>query len=152
MRYEHLVQINDLERPDLPRLDRAQLWLGLVARAERPQLFDETIDEVRVIERGSNTLERELRRGRLTMRESVRLTPERAVEITAGAGTSLAGSVLEMRIEEPVPDALFLRFTYELRGATVPEDESERRALRQAYYFADLDMVRHIRARVPAVV
>ena len=152
MRYEHLVQINDLEQPDIPVLERAQLWFGLLARAERPAMFDATVDGTRVLRRDGNGFERELTRGSSTTRESVSLRPEESIEIGIGAGTEFAGSLLTIAIEEPLPQALFLRFTYELRGPAVPTDEAERRALRQAYYFANLELVRRIRALAPGVI
>ena len=152
MRYEHLVQINDLERPEIPVLERAQLWFGLVARAERPAMFDPTVDGTRVLSRDGNVLERELSRGPSTTRETVCLRPEESIEIGIGAGTDFAGSLLTIAIEEPLPQALFLRFTYELRGPAAPTDEAEQRALKQAYYFANLELVRGIRALAPGVI
>ena len=152
MRYEHLVQINDLEQPDIPVLERSQLWFGLVARAERPALFDATVDGTRLLRRDGGLLERELTRGLSTTRETVSLRPEESIEIGIGAGTEFAGSLLRIAIEEPVPQALFLRFTYELRGPTVPAEESEQCALRQAYYLANLALVRRIRALAPGVL
>lgn len=146
MRYEHLVQINDLERPDLPELGRAALWLGLVARAERPALFDATVDATRELGRDGGRLEREVTRGASTTREAVTLRPGRSIEIGIGAGADFAGSALTIAIEEPAPRALFLRFTYELSGPAEPVDEAERRVLRQAYYHANLELVRRIRA------
>ena len=152
MRYEHLVQINDLEQPDIPVLERGQLWFGLLARAERPAMFDASVDGTRLLYRDSNLLERELVRGSSSTCEIVSLRPEEAIEISIGAGSNFAGSVLTIVIEEPLPAALFLRFTYELRGAAVPTDAAERRALRQAYYFANLELVRRIRALAAGVI
>jgi hypothetical protein len=152
VRYEHLVQINDLEQPDLPVLERGQLWSGLLARAERPAMFDASVDGTRLIHRDGSVLERELVRGSSSTRETVSLRPGESIEIGIGAGTDFAGSALTIAIEEPRPRALFLRFTYELRGAAVPTDEAERCALRQAYYFANLELVRRIRALAPGVV
>lgn len=146
MHYEHLVQINDLEQPDIPLLERAQLWFGLLARAGRPTMFDPSVDAARVVRRDGGVLERERTRGSATMPETVRLTPEEAIEIDVGAGSDFAGSLLRIAIEEPAPQALFLWFTYELRGPTVPVDEGERRAIRQAYDYANLEIVRQIRA------
>jgi hypothetical protein len=152
VRYEHLVQINDLEQPDIPVLERGQLWFGLLARAERPAMFDASVDGTRLIHRDGNVLERELVRGSSATRETVCLRPEASIEIGIGAGAGFAGSALTIAIEEPLPQALFLRFTYELRGAAVPTDQAEQCALRQAYYFADLDLVRRIRALAPGVI
>jgi Domain of unknown function (DUF1857) len=142
VRYEHLLQINDLEQPDLPVLERGQLWSGLLARAERPAVFDASVDGTPLIHRDGNALER----------EAVSLRPGTSIEIGIGAGTDFAGSALTIAIEEPRPRALFLRFTYELRGAAVPADEAERCAPRQAYYFANLELVRRTRALAPGVV
>lgn len=145
MRYEHLVQINDLTRSDIAPLTRTALWNGLVLRMARPELFDETIDESRAVSEDDAQLVRDVRRGNATIRERVDLKPEDLVTLTVLDGTSLAGSALAYRIEEPAAGALFVRFTYELRGEGVPEAEPERQALRQAYYYADLETVRHIR-------
>ena len=152
MRYEHLVQINDLEQTELPLLERSQLWLGLVTRAERPELFDPTIDATELLHREQHSLQLSCRRASRITLESVRLVPEDSIEVTVGAGSGFAGSRLTVRIEEPAPHALFLRFVYELRGPEVPEDEAERRALRQAYFFADLETTRQIRALAPILV
>jgi hypothetical protein len=151
MRYEHLVQINDLTRPDFPQLPRAALWIGLLARAERPQLFDPGIDEARIVGRGPNQLQVELRRGSVVAKETIRLEPGRAVEISV-AGAHYAGSTLSIAIEEPEPQALFLRFVYELRGEGLPATDEERTALRSAYYHSNLDTVRHIRELAPDVL
>ena len=149
MRYEHLVQINDLDRPDIPVLGRAQLWLGLVARAERPAMFDASIDAMHVLRREGDVLERDLTRGSWTTRETVRLNCDTSIEIGIDAGADFGGSRLSIAIEEPAPQALFLRFTYELAGPAVPVDEGEQKALKQAYYFADIETVRRIRALAP---
>lgn len=145
MRYEHLVQINDLGQPALPVLDRVQLWLGLAARAERPAWFDPSIDASRELGRGENSFEHELRRGQLAVRERTTVVPGESLIISIG-GSDYDGSSLAIAIEEPAPRALFLRFVYELRGPSVPEDEGELRALRQAYFHADLEFVRRLRA------
>ncbi len=39
MRFEHIVQINNLTRPELPILTRFQRWEGLVLRADAPTSF-----------------------------------------------------------------------------------------------------------------
>lgn len=145
MRYEHLVQVNDSTRPDIRPLTRTELWRGLLLRAARPELFDTSIDATTTLEESATSLLREVRRAQRCLTERVELTPETMVTITAVGGSDLAGSHLEMRIEEPAPGALFVRFTYALRGPAVPTDDGERQALKQAYYFADLDTVRHIR-------
>ena len=148
MRYEHLVQINDPSHPDIRPLSRAQLWRGLLLRAARPELFDPSIDATRQIEEGERHQVREVRRSASVLSERVELEPDSRVRLTCIGGSELAGSQLELRIEEPASGALFVRFTYELKGDGVPTDAGELQALRQAYYFADIETVRHIRSMV----
>jgi hypothetical protein len=145
------VQINDLERSDVPVLARAQLWSGLLARAERPELFDGTIESTRPLGRDGGVLDRDVTRGSLTTRETVRLSAGESIQIGICAGTEFAGSVLTIAIEEPAPRALFLRFTYDVRGGDGAFDAAEQHAIRQAYYFANLETVRRIRALAAVV-
>lgn len=151
MRYEHPVQINGLERSDVPVLARAQLWSGMLARAERPELFEATIDSTRPLGRDGGVLDREVTRGSLTTRETVRPSAEESIPIGIRGGSDFAGSVLTIAIEEPAPRALFLRFTYDLRGRDGAVDAAEQHALRQARYFANLETVRRIRAMATVV-
>ncbi|MBS0393751.1 MAG: DUF1857 family protein [Proteobacteria bacterium] len=146
MRYEHLVQINDPDQPAIAPLARSQLWSGLRSRAEEPSLFDPTIDARRELRYEATLVEHELRRGAHAHRETVHLDPDRSIRVSVGAGNEYAGSTLTIRIEEPAPSALFLRFVYEIAEAAVPTDEGERQALRHAYFHADLDFVRRLRA------
>ncbi|GHU45455.1 hypothetical protein AGMMS50289_16720 [Betaproteobacteria bacterium] len=39
MRFEHLIQINDLNNPLQEFLNREQLWQGLWQRVEQPEIF-----------------------------------------------------------------------------------------------------------------
>ena len=151
MRYEHLVQINDLEQPLIPVLERSQLWSGVLARAEHPALFDPTIDATRELRRDGYRVEREVHRGASSTRETVRLWPEESIEVEIGGATDYTGSSLTIAIEEPARRALFLRFKYELRGPAAAIAESEQGALRQAYHHANLELVRRIRALAAAV-
>jgi hypothetical protein len=152
VRDEHLVQINDLGQPEIRVLERGPLWFGLLAGAERPALFDATVDGTRLLRREGDVLERELTRGSSTTRKTVSLRPAESIEIGVGAGTGCAGSSLTIMIEEPAPRALFRRFTYALQGPAVPADEAEQRALRPAYYFANVELVRQIQVLAPGVI
>ena len=39
MKFEHVVQVNDLTDPSISNLSRNQLWDGMVLRATEPQDF-----------------------------------------------------------------------------------------------------------------
>ena len=147
MKFSHLVQINDPLNPLIEPLSRAQLWRGLVLRAENPLLFVLALDRFEIIERGENTLARVLHFGNLRLRDRVVFSPMTRVyyEIEP-AGDSPAAN-LTMTIEEPQPDALFVRFDYETKqdAAGAPQDEFYAGIARQAYVKADMDTISTIR-------
>jgi hypothetical protein len=154
MRFEHLVQINDRLQPLLTEVTRAQLWRGLVRRAERPVEFvlglaGATIDD-RVETPGELALTRTLDFGNFKVRDRVRLTSgtESVTDVEAGAG--YAASRLTIRIEELVAGDLYLRFTYETRddAAASAIDTLARQLREQAYKSADIDTVWRIRGLV----
>ena len=70
-------------------------------------------------------LRREIRRGRSAMNDEVELVPNESLRIRADAAGLFAGSTLTIRIEEPAPEALFVRFTYELCGLADLRDEED---------------------------
>ena len=148
--FEHLVEINE---PRLPgaQLDRAQLWGGLVLRAEQPRLFIEGLEAARITDRrevgGCIELDRELDFGNFRVRDTVLLTAPSESLTRVAAGETWPASTLSVRIEEPEPGRYFLRFTYEADEAgTAAPDDLARRLRQQAYQASDLDTVRRIRA------
>ena len=151
MRFEHLVQINDPLQPLLTEVSRAQLWRGLVRRAERPAEFTPGLAgaaiEQRVDEPGRLRLVRTLDFGSFQVRDRVLLTADgvSVTEVEAAAG--YPASRLTIRIEEPAAGSLFLRFTYEAEEepGRDPFDALARRLREQAYRSADIDTVWRIR-------
>ena len=151
MRFEHLVQINDPLQPLLTEVSRAQLWRGLVRRAERPTEFvlglaGATIDE-RTDQPGLMQFTRRLDFGGFTVRDRVRLAPDSLCVTDIEAAAGYPASRLTIRIEEPAPGNLFLRFTYESEDR--PQDNGldtlTRQLREQAYRGADIDTVWRIR-------
>lgn len=151
MRYEHLVEINDPLNPLLTPLSRAQLWRGLVRRAERPTEFvlglaGATI-HARTERDGGTELARTLDFGAFTVHDRVLLAPLSHSESRTAASDRYPASRLTIRIEEPQPDRLYLRFLYESDAADGSgELDAITVALRnEAYMQADLDTVARIR-------
>lgn len=151
MRFEHLVQVNDPLQPLLTEVSRQQLWRGLRRRAERPQEFvlgleGATVDE-RAEEDGDVRLARTLDFGSFRVRDRVRLQADGLCVIDVEPAAGYPASRLTIRIEEPVPGSLFLRFTYEApaRPDEAGEDPVTDRLLEQAYRSADIDTVWRIR-------
>jgi len=151
MRFEHLVQINDPLQPLLTEVSRAQLWRGLVRRAEHPTEFvlglaGAAID-ARTDQAGLVQFRRTLDFGSFTVRDRVRLTAEDVSVTDIEASAGYPASRLTIRIEEPAPGSLFLRFTYESEDR--PQDSGldalTRQLREQAYRSADIDTVCKIR-------
>lgn len=143
--HEHLVRINDPANVSGDWLTREQLWAGLRHTIESPQALDESIDAAVVREIMPGTLAREIRRGSTSSRDEVHLVHNVSMEICADARGAFAGSKLTIRIEEPAPEMLFVRFTYELHGLDEAREEEEDAARRSAYKFSDIDRIREVR-------
>jgi hypothetical protein len=145
MRYEHIVQINDPLDNRIEPLSRGQLWQGLVVRAERPAYFLIGLDECRIVARTANTLERQLQFGALQVSDRVTFEPALQVHFQIKPSGDVAGASLVIRIEEPQPEQLFLRFEYELQVAADSTSGELDEYRKSAYREADIDTVRMIR-------
>ena len=149
MNFEHLIQINDPLNPFVESMTRAQLWEGLVLRAEQPQLFVMGLDSCTILSRDGNVLERELHYGQATVRDRVTLQESDSVRYDILPTAEYVGGSLTMAIEQPDAVQLFLRFSY---STTLPENENatpdERQTqeiVKSAYRESDIDTVRLIR-------
>ena len=147
MKFHHLVEINDPLNPLIEPLSRAQLWQGLVLRAEAPQLFMPHLDRCELLERSANTLGRALTYGKLVIHDTVYFFPQERVLYQVPAQTDIPASSLCMSIEERAPEVFFVRFDYD-DGNT--EQESAADAFyndfkRSAYQEADIDTISLIR-------
>lgn len=145
LRHEHIVRINDPENIVSPWLTREQLWRGLHHTVVIPQVLDQSIDAAEVLEIAPGRLRREIHRGACCLADEVEFTPNDSLTIRADAAGSFAGSSLTMRIEEPAPEALFVRFTYEVCGLADVRDEEEDHARRCAYHASDIERIRQVR-------
>src|SRR5690606_15602683 len=110
MKFEHLVQINDPCDPLITPLSRAQLWRGLLLRAEQPEVFMHGLDNCAILERGEKHLHRELRFGSVIIRDKIELIPEESLVYAIAADNAQPGGRLTIAIEEPAPRQLFVRF------------------------------------------
>ncbi|TKC77990.1 DUF1857 family protein [Trinickia terrae] len=147
MNFEHLIQINDPLNPFVDSLTRAQLWEGLVLRAEQPQLFVLGLDSCTILSRTDSTLERELHYGNATVRDRVTLTPQESVRYDILATEAHVGGSLTMSIEQPDEAQLFLRFEYRttLPVADTEDARQTQEIVKSAYRESDIDTVRLIR-------
>ena len=145
LHHEHIVRINDPANVAGAWLTREQLWAGLHHTVLAPELLDESIDSASIEEIVPGRLRREIRRGRCAINDEVELVPNESLRIRADAAGAFAGSTLTIRIEEPAPEMLFVRFTYDLCGLEEVRDEQEDTARCSAYHESDIERIRHVR-------
>jgi hypothetical protein len=147
LRHEHIVRVNDPANALEGFLTREQLWTGLWQTIVAPYSFDATVDECAVDHVGSDRLSRRLTRGGVTVTDEVDVVPTDSLTIRIDPNGVHAGSLLRIAIEEPAPEMLFVRFTYELVGhPTLPAEQAA--ALRAAYEASDVDRIRQVRRYV----
>lgn len=138
------MQINDARDPRVTPLTRDQLWRGLVLRAEFPRTFVPWLDACEVEHAGADLL-RTLRFGAQIVHDRVVFDAKELVSFeTLDQGDDRAFR-MSMRIEEPAPGALFVRFTYDARSPEHSADDPHSGAIKEAYRLADIDTVFRIR-------
>lgn len=147
MKFTHLIEINNPLNPLIDTLSREQLWRGLVMRTEDPKRFVPYLDECRIVGRSSAGIERVLRYGEKEIRDQVSFLPQLRVHYHVPEQTDIPVSDLNMTIEEPQDELLFVRFEYDDHN-TAPESTAEafyNEFRRSAYQESDIDTVRVIR-------
>ncbi|HEY5800965.1 MAG TPA: SRPBCC family protein [Burkholderiaceae bacterium] len=147
MKFEHLIEINDIMNPLLDQLTREQLWAGLVLRAESPKLFVPHLDDSEISARTATSMQRKLRYGDLVVQDTVTLDPMDSLTFDVSAQENILASSLVMTIEEPGNGNLYVRFAYD-DGADAASDaanEMYNDFKRSAYVEADIDTIRIIR-------
>lgn len=146
MTFEHIVQVNDLTRTDVPNISRDALWHGLSQRARRPDRFLEELEDFELLEDEGHYLKRCLTLPGLTVYDEVWLTPQEQVAFHIIPDEHTPGGELLMCIDEPEPESLFVRFQYNARsieqpGDTLPYDQ----VVQQAYVDTDVKTIQTIR-------
>jgi len=147
MQFEHLIQINDPANPLIVPLTRAQIWAGLKLRVEDPLPFLPGLERCTVVARGPQGIRRLLDFGSAMIEDQVTLEEMAWVRFEILLNAQHAGGSLTIRIEEPQPEALFLRFAYHTSlGENGPlEDRAYAEYVKSAYHQSDIDTVRIIR-------
>ncbi|MHB1374320.1 MAG: SRPBCC family protein [Thauera sp.] len=145
MKFEHLIEVNDLANPLLTPLTREELWFSLLCRAEDARAFLPGLEACRIVERSADSLVRDLHFGHAVIRDRVSFEPLRWIRFDSEANEQHAGGSLTITIEEPEPGALFLRFAYQTSLPEQGEDARYAEFVRSAYHQSDLDTVRVIR-------
>jgi hypothetical protein len=115
--FEHIVRVNDLADPLIEPLSRRQLWHGLVRRAEFPRYFMPWLQDVALQPQRDGSLARELDFGSHRVRDRVCFVEGDSVRYDIEEAGPIRRASVTMRIEEPAPGELFVRFVYEIESA-----------------------------------
>jgi hypothetical protein len=147
MKFHHIVEINDPLDPLIDTLERAQVWRGLVLRAEQPEIFMPHLDRCELLERSADSVTRELHYGALKIRDTVVYFPQDKIEYRVPQQPDIPASSLTVSIEEPQPGCLLVRFDYDdgTVEAAGSMDGFYNEFRHSAYKEADLDTVSLIR-------
>ena len=147
MKFEHLVEINDLLNPLIDVITREQLWRGLVLRAESPRLFVSYLDDAVITDKTEVGMTRRLRYGELIVNDTVTFSHLNHVHYDVPAQGDIPSSTLRMIIEEPQPAQLFVRFIYDDGNSDNAGDADQmyNDFRKSAYEEADIDTIRIIR-------
>lgn len=152
MKFSHLIEINDPMNPLIEPLTRAQVWRGLVRRAEQPKLFVPYLDSCEIMVQSADMVERRLHYGDTVISDRVTFLPSLQVHYHVPQQKDIPASDLKVTIEEPTEGALFVRFEYDDNNAA-KEDPAEafyNDFRRSAYQESDIDTVRIIREMAAA--
>ncbi len=146
MTFEHLIQINDLNRPDLGMLNRFQLWEGLILRARRPDKFLVGVEEFEILDQGPDYLKRWIQLPGVPVIDEVRFYPQTTIEYKTQPTDEMPSASLTMHIEEPEPDSIFVRFVYSTTSIEEKGDAMEYDSyLQEAYIATDIETIQIIR-------
>ncbi len=147
MKFQHLVVVNDPFEPLLDVLTREQLWCGLVLRAGEPMRFIPWLDACTIVARSPDGMSRELQFGKLIVRDRVSWFAPTHIRYDTQPAADMPAASLTMRIEEPQPGMLLVRFEYDDGKADTlePADEKYNDYLREAYRQTDIDTISLIR-------
>ena len=147
MKFDHLVPVNDPSSPPIAPLSAGQVWRGLVLRAENPLLFVHGLDGFTLLDRHGDVLYRDLRFGKLAIRDRVTFQAPTRVRHDIEASAEVPGATLIISIEQASDAPLFVRFDYRTRpvAGAPPVEEIYQGFVKKAYVEADVDSVRMIR-------
>jgi len=104
----HTIPVNTEE----PRLNRAQIWQGLLLKAENPVPFLDAMSACTVIDRGENWLLRDFTLRGEDMQERVTFEPQERVTFVRTKSSAM-GTILNEIVEMEDGD-MGLRFTFTL--------------------------------------
>lgn len=140
--HEHIIRMPAF-------VTREQLWKGLEEAVRHPERFVEHMESCEIL--SENLLEEALHLMRevsygagFSLRDKVILKQGESVKTVVEAGKSWPTSMFVMKIEEPEPGSLFIRFTYEADEPAEALNPMIEQLRCQAYESKDAAMIESI--------
>lgn len=144
LEFEHIIQVNDLNLPELAVLSREVLWQGLVYRASYPGHFNAAL-KCRLEPDTERRFVRHIEVGELQLRDEVTLVPMQEIRTLIDGRTQAIHAESITIIEEPEPAQLFVRFCYRRDSIDEEGGLNADAFLKQAYLQQDRDAIIIIR-------
>ena len=144
LEFEHIIQVNDLNNPELTVLSRDVLWQGLVFRASYPDHFNPALN-CRLEPDTNNHFIRYIDVGQMELRDEVTLVPMQEIRTLIDGRTQPMHAESIATIEEPEPGHLFVRFNYKRDAIGVEGGLDADAFLKEAYLQQDRDAIMVIR-------
>jgi hypothetical protein len=146
MRFEHIIQVNDLLNPLVEPLTREEIWEGLVSSVEEPTRFLPGLDASRILWRDGQCMRRELRFGHAVVFDTVRFTPGHRLVMDSEPTPEVPSLQRTLTIEEPIEGEYIVRFRYErMAQGHAPLAPEYAQVLEAAWLQADIDLIAQIR-------
>ena len=111
LEFEHIIQINDPDNPQIKPLSRQQLWEGLLLRARDPGKFNSGLS-CRIDQEANGEFVRYIQAGESEFTEQVSLTFQEKIETATIGDDRPIHAQSSALIEEPAAGFLFVRFFY----------------------------------------
>lgn len=144
LEFEHIIQVNDLNQPELTVLSRDILWQGLVYRASYPGHFNPALN-CRLEPDTERRFVRHIEVGELQLRDEVTLVPMQEIRTLIDGQTQALHAESIATIEEPEPLQLFVRFRYKRDSISVEGGLDADAFLKEAYLQQDKEAIIIIR-------
>lgn len=144
LKFEHLVQVNDLNDDSIADITRSQLWQGLVLRARNPEKFNRSL-ACTSEDLGENEFLRTIDVGETSFCERVLLYPEQKIHTSTVSEVEQIDAESITVIEEPQAGYLFVRFSYRRDLEQQDERVDVAEHLKSAYVQVDRDAIAMIR-------
>lgn len=134
------IPVNDASGPDQPTLTRADVWRGLVLKADNALPFVPKMTKCEVTSRAPTWLERDVVFRGEPAGERVTFFPRDEVRFERTSGATMG--TIRNQIEEEGDGALVLRFTFSLEREGIPhgsEEEAEYARQMEGAYLGAVD-------------